>query len=92
MSDIKEKFDKCDDNYLKFELVENKKSIRPDLHAFLLLNELFPRDRDIVCGATHDEIWLDVDSEEINTISDEVVLELVRCGVMFGDDGLYMFV
>ena len=86
MGDIFEKFN---DDYLKFDRVENKKSQRPDLHAFLLLDELFPGTSDIIGAACHDEIYLDVDPEGL---SEENILELVRCGVRYSDDSLCMFV
>ena len=47
------------DEFLKFDRVENKRSQRSDLHAFLLLDELFPCDSDIVNHAEHDQIWLE---------------------------------
>jgi len=90
--EVKEMFDKYDDEYIEFKRVENKRSNRPDLHAFLLLDELFPRDRDIVCAAEHDEIYLDVETEEVETLTEEQVLELTRCGVRYDGEGyLVMF-
>lgn len=85
-------FKKYNDNYLKFEIVENKKSNRPDLHAFLFLDDLFPKERDIISSASHDIIWLDVDSEEIETLTELQILELVRCGVMYDEDSLCMVI
>lgn len=80
--------------YLCFDKVENKRSKRPDLHAFLLLDELFPGDDDIVGSASHDEIWLNVDGEQLDTLTDEQILELSRCGVRYDSecDSLCMFV
>jgi len=82
-----------DKEYLKFERVGNKRSTRPDLHAFLMLNRLFPRDRDIVCAATHDVIYLDAQGDELRELTDEQIVELSRCGVMYNSeyDCLYMF-
>jgi hypothetical protein len=86
-------FDIYSDEYYKFERVENKKSTRPDLHAFLLLDSLLPDKRDMVCSAEHDQIWLDPDIEELaNIITEEQVIELIRCGVMYEEDSLTMFV
>jgi len=79
------------EEFLKFERIENPRSRRPDLHAFLLLDELFPQDRDMVCNASHDEIYLDVTDDEVATLTDEQILELVRCGVRYDGDGLCMF-
>ena len=80
------KFEATEDEYLEFDRVENKRSSRPDLHAFMLLDELFPRDRDMVCAAEHDQIWLDVSAGEIDTLLDEHIVELQRCGFWFCSD------
>ena len=81
------------DEFLKFERIENKRSNRPDLHAFLLLDELCPGDSDMVDGAAHDEIFLGVSLEELaKVITEEQVIELVRCGVRHSEyDCLAMF-
>ncbi len=83
------------DEFLEFERVENKRSKRADLHAFLLLDELVPGEkRDIVACAQHDEIWLGVDTDKLaGVITEEQVRELIRCGVRFdaSTDSLCMF-
>jgi hypothetical protein len=84
---LEEMFDKCEDEYIKFDRVENKRSNRPDLHAFLLLDELMPGTRDMVSAAEHDEIYLDIDVEAFRSIATEQnVIELSRCGVRYDDD------
>ena len=88
MSDTRSLHDRFDavsfHEYIKFERVENRRSNRPDLHAFLLLDELCPsnRDRDMVCAAEHDEIWLDVDVNSF-VLTDDQIIELTRCGVRY---------
>lgn len=78
--------------FLEFHKVNPKRSQRPDLHAFLMLDELFPSDRDIVSNAAHDQIWLDMKDEEIESLTDEQMIELSRCGVFHDEDGgLSMF-
>jgi hypothetical protein len=93
---LKEMFDKHGDEGCHFERVVNKKSTRPDLHAFLLLDELVPdSNRDILAGAEHDEVFLDVSIDELEgRITEEQVRDLLRCGVFYNDDDevLYMFV
>jgi len=90
---IEDKFrEYCDTDFLKFELIENKRTQRPDLHAFLLLDELFPGKRCIIDSAEHDEIYLNIDSDDIEKLSDKQILELVRCGVRCGEYSLCMFV
>lgn len=92
--DTHERFEEVNDDYLKFDRIENKRNQRPDLHAWLLLDELFPHPgHDMVSAAEHDEIWLDVEGEKLETLTDEQILELVRCGVRHDDehDCLAMF-
>ena len=88
-------FEKHSEEYIKFERVENARSRRADLHAFLLLDELVPGGVDMVCAAEHDEIFLDVEPEELAAAATEAqIIELIRCGVMLNDevDSLSMFV
>lgn len=81
------------EEFLRFDKVENKRSQRPDLHAFLMLDELFPGTSELVSSASHDEIWLDVDDDQVETLTDEQILELSWCGVRHDSDGgLCMFV
>ena len=79
--------------FLMFEQVSPKRSRRPDLHAFLLLDELFTGTNNIVAAAAHDEIWLDIEGEDVANLSDDQIIELARCGVMYDseNDSLCMF-
>lgn len=81
--------------FLKFDRVKEKRSARTDLHAFILIDAIVPGERDIIGGAAHDQIWLSVDLDDLaKSITDDQVIELIRCGVMLDDDseGLSMFV
>jgi hypothetical protein len=94
--DVYEIFKKFEENdYLEFEEVENKRSNRRDLHAFLLLDELFPiaidRHDDMISAAEHDEFYLDVSWGNIEKLTDDQILELTRCGVRCDEDALCMF-
>lgn len=96
MLDLKATFEKHEDEYSRFNNVENKASNRPDLCAFLTLDRLAPgKQGDIVTAAEHDEIWLDIDLEDLaaNATEDDILL-LVRCGVRLDSDveSLAMFV
>lgn len=74
-------------DFLKFDRVVANAVDRADLHAFMLLNELVPGTRDIVSLAGHDEIWLGVSTERLAAVAtDDIVLELVRCGVRYDND------
>lgn len=89
---LKAVFEKYNHEYLKFELVENKLSSRSDLHAFILLDKLFPDTQTIVAAAEHDMIYLSFDEEQFASVDEQVIRELVRCGVLFSSDGFTMFV
>ena len=77
--------------FLEFGKVQNRRSQRPDLHAFMLLDELFPGNGDMICNAEHDEIWLGIEEEQIESLTDDQIIELSRCGVRYDDGGLCMF-
>lgn len=94
MLDLKEVFDKHEDEFLKFERVESPRHQRADLCAFLMLHDLAPREptkkgyvRDMIACAEHDEIWIDSDVAVLaaNATEDDIVT-LIRCGVRFDAD------
>ena len=83
------------DEFLKFDRVRRKRSQRPDLHAFLLLDALVPTTFAMVCAVAHDQIWLAVDLVDLaKVITEDQVIELVRCGVRYDStaDALARFV
>lgn len=89
--EIRELFEQYRDEYLKFDRVQNPRSKRPDLHAFLVLDELVPRDRDMIAGAEQDEIYLEPDLADLaSVVSPEQVIDLIRCGVRISDDGYHL--
>ena len=100
--DLKAAFEKCDDEFLKFERVESPRHPRPDLCAFLMLHDLAPREpnrdghiRDMISAAEHDEIYLDTDCELLATnATEDDIVTLTRCGIRYDDDleSLCMFV
>jgi hypothetical protein len=66
-----------------------------DLRAFTLLKKLVPSQRDVITAAEHDEIWLDMELEELAPkITEDQIVELLRCGVGLDTDSesLHMFV
>lgn len=93
--DIEALFDRFEDDFLKFDRIENKLHARPDLCAFLLLDKLVPGTRDMVCGAEHDEIFIGTDPDSLAAVATEAdILTLVRCGVRYDEEtrSLAMFV
>lgn len=94
VEDLAELFNSYEDEFLKFDRIQKPLSSRPDIHAFILLNEIYPNTRDMVSAAEHDIIYLDVSLEDLaDKITPEQVCDLVRCGVMIEDEEyLAMFV
>ena len=94
--DLHETFEKFNDDYLKFHMVENKLHSRPDICAFLLLDKLVPAPgKDMVAAGEHDEIFLETDCEELAKVATEYdIITLARCGVRYDEetDSLAMFV
>lgn len=77
------------------DLVENKRSNRADLHAFLLLDSLDPGPThhgyfvDVLAAAEHDEVYLSFDEDKVaEAITPEQAVELHRCGVRYRNDGM----
>lgn len=94
MIDLKETFEKFNDDYIKFKRVANPLHHRPDICAFLLLDKLVPGNGDMVAAAEHDEIYLDTDCDKLAEVATEDdILTLVRCGVRYDREtsGLAMF-
>ena len=90
---MKEIFKSHNEEYLQFASVENKRSTRSDLHAFILLDELVPGTTDMVSHTEHDEIWLGVDPEDVFKVATPAqVIELIRCGVRYDGECFKMFV
>lgn len=84
MNSLNDRFKQVNEDYNKFELIQNKRSQRADIHAFLILDELQPGNKDLISATGHDIIFLDVNVEKLNiVITDEQILELVRSGVMY---------
>lgn len=85
-----------DEEFLTFDKrVINKLSSRADLHAFILLDKLVPGNMDIIGSAEHDEIWIDIDPEDLSkAATEEQMIELIRCGLRYNSetDSLAMFV
>ncbi len=95
MNKLKDKFEAVDKEYLKFERIENKKSLRPDVHAFIMLDKLFPsmNSQDLISSAEYDIIYFDISEQDIENLTNEQILELVRCGIRYDEENecLYKF-
>ena len=93
--ELREFFEANNDEYRESEKIPPERRLhrRPDINAFLLLDRLVPGDRDIVCGAEHDEFFIGIDTEDLamSDATDDDILDLIRSGVMLGQYGLSMF-
>jgi hypothetical protein len=92
---IKEVFDKYDDEFLKFENCTEKPFGRADMCAFAILDRLVPRDEDMISSAEHDQVFLSVDTRDVERVaSEEDIANLMRCGVIYDEsaDSFFMFV
>jgi hypothetical protein len=91
---LKATFEKYDDEYIQFQNVANKRSRRPDMHAFIVLDELLPGDGkgDLISAAEHDQYWLDIEPEALARVAtEELICDLVRCGVSYDEDDESLF-
>lgn len=77
---LRERFEKFDDDFLKFSDIANPVHRRPDICAFLMIDAISPGLNDIVQSAEHDVIYLAGDIEDA---TDEQIRDLRRCGVFF---------
>lgn len=93
MINLEEVFQKYDYEWLHFDSVKEKLHPRPDICAFLLLDKLVPNpNRDMISSAEHDEIFLDTDCDELAAAAtEEDIITLIRCGVLYEHRGLCMF-
>lgn len=82
--DLKETFEKYNDDFLRSQDIATPLSKRPDLHAFLLLDQICPGAQDIVSASAHDEFWLSIDCAQLaEVITEDQVRDLIRCGVRY---------
>lgn len=92
LSGMAARWESFSDDFLMFERIpESERSFSsPDLCAWALLDKRFPSKRnfDMVSNAEHDEIWLRIKPEQIAQLTDDEILYLVRCGIMYDADSL----
>lgn len=75
-----------------FGALPQKRSDRPDLHAFLLLDALVPGSMSMLPAAEHNIIYLSVTLDDLAEIVTEgQIAELSMCGVFIDEDSLAMF-
>lgn len=95
--EIMEFFYNNEQYYLKFKDIspERKFHNRPDINAFIILDNLVPGFTDIVEAAEHDQIFLNISVEDLcNVATHDDIKDLIRCGVRYNSefDCLCMYV
>ncbi len=91
INDIFKSYDEPD--FLQFDKVENKRSSRRDLHAFMLLDDLFDGEADIIESSEWELVRLSISQDQIETLAPTIIQELVRCGVLYNEhsEALYIY-
>ena len=85
-------YEKHEDEHLKFESIPEaeRRHSRSDLCGMILLAERFPveNDRDMVCSASHDQIWFDAGPNDDGNwpLDESDVVYLYRCGIWYDSD------
>lgn len=90
-------FKKNEDEHGRFDNIppERRYSEARDLNAFILLDKLLPGKRtQILASAGHDEVYLSPDIEDLGVLTEENLLDLIRCGIWLSreTDSLVKFV
>jgi hypothetical protein len=87
MENVEEMFAKVKDEFLKFNKIEEKRSKRRDLCAFIFLSETglsTGETKNIIGEAEHDKIYFEIDMNAFaKHVREAEVLYLVRCGVFY---------
>ena len=90
---IDDVFEEFCDEFLEFGRIENPKHRRPDICAFLMLDEIAPgnsgheRACDMISCARHGEFYLSTDVEEFcQNVTKDQIRDLVRCGLRYDPD------
>lgn len=92
---IKDIYNKYSSQRDKFDLIENKFSNRPLIHALILLDHIYPNsnsDNDnIRFFASDGDIFLTIDRDKLEkVITEEQVIDLIRCGLGYYKGNFYI--
>jgi hypothetical protein len=89
--DIEETFRKFKDEYLKFERIENPITQQPDLCAFIFLSKLILKNKNMISCAEHDKIFLNITESDLHSVTESIVIHLLRCGILYDSDHECLF-
>ena len=88
---IEEQFKKFgDEEFMKFECINNPQFKTPKLCGLVALEKLVGNKIDF--AAEHDKVWCAKCNRDL-TLSDEEVIYLLRCGILWDDEfeGFFFF-
>lgn len=88
---IEELFEKHQGQRNLFNLIEEKHSMRREIHALVVLDRLFPDGDKIISYYDGGVLTLNFDEERLNKLNESQIIELIRCGVELDDIGMAMY-
>lgn len=93
LEEMESLFNKHSGEYIKFERIVSPRHRRPDLCAFLMIDDLIPGSQDLIGCAEHDEFYLSVTTEDLaEAITEDIIKDLIRCGLQLDKrNGFYFF-
>lgn len=92
MIDVKELFEKHNEEFLKFDRIEEPLVDAPDLCAMLYMTNFLTTEQcechhNIILYSEHDEIFFSIDVDYFSEIASEFdVIYLIRCGVRYSEN------
>lgn len=89
MLNLKELYEKHNEEFLRYNKIKNPMHRQVDLNAFLMLDKIAPlnNDRDIIAYAAYDEITLAFDPKKVaENATEQEIIDLIRCGVRYDTD------
>jgi hypothetical protein len=83
---ISAKFNSYRQDYTKFNLIKNKRATHPEEHALIILSELMLTAVTLTASGDSEEVFLDIPGDIILSLQEDMITELVRCGVKYNED------
>lgn len=84
--DVKELFDKYEDEYLNYRV---DPALEGKVHDFIVFEALVPfvERGDLVGNYGYEEIYLNVDVEKVlSKLTEDEIVRLIRCGLRYSED------
>lgn len=96
-SKMRDLFKQLAQDSMDFDSIEYKRCYLPDMHAFLILLDIYPETMSdgygIISAAEHHQIYFTFDLDKLATvITEDIIKELVCCGIFITDDSLSRYV